>query len=528
MRRVAAALVLALALAALPFPVLADVPEVPFGSACGVGVDFPIDGGWFFTQTGSDTGRGYPVVDDDAAKFWSAFQDLGGIQAVGYPVSHRFMLHGFLVQAFQKMVLQWDPSKNGVNVANTMDVLNRDGHDDWLETFRQVPRHATLPEDAGVPFSKIIENHLALLDVNPAIRDAYFAVPSWLTRLGLPIAYGDFGDMVAIRTQRAVLQQWLVDVDWARAGQVVFANSGDLAKEAGQFPPESIEPIEHYIPSDVENLVAVDSAMPQQGDAIGVRVRTAAGGVTLSWNGQPAPLLCRAGEWHAVLGTASTAMTGPQELQVSVGERMVDVSVELAERPFPAVEFQIPESLEDLLDDAVAQEERDFLYSIVQRVSGGPIWTGQFQRPSSGRVTSPYGERRTLQPGSFMSVHEGVDFAASTGTAIPAPNRGRVAFVGPLTIRGNTVILDHGFGVYTLFYHLHDFSASLGQVVERGATVGFVGSTGRSTGPHIHWEMYVAGATVDPVRWVDGPFYTLGDAESFVPAPAGDSDPVEG
>ena len=74
MRRVAAALVLALALAALPFPVLADVPEVPFGSACGVGVDFPIDGGWFFTQTGSDTGRGYPVVDDDAAKFWSAFQ----------------------------------------------------------------------------------------------------------------------------------------------------------------------------------------------------------------------------------------------------------------------------------------------------------------------------------------------------------------------------------------------------------------------------------------------------------------------
>ena len=302
MRRVAAALVLALALAALPFPVLADVPEVPFGSSCGVGVDFPIDRGWFFTQTGSDTGRGYPVVDDDAAKFWTAFQELGGIQAVGYPVSHRFMLHGFLVQAFQKMVLQWDPSKNGVNVANTMDVLNRDGHDDWLETFRQVPRHATLAEDAGVPFSKIIENHLALLDVNPAIRDAYFAVPSWLTRLGLPIAYGDFGDMVAIRTQRAVLQQWLVDVEWARAGQVVFANSGDLAKEAGQFPPDAVEPIEHYIPSDLENLVAVDSAMPQQGDAIGVRVRTAAGGVTLSWNGQPAPLLCRAGEWHAVLG----------------------------------------------------------------------------------------------------------------------------------------------------------------------------------------------------------------------------------
>ena len=143
----------------------------------------------------------------------------------------------------------------------------------------------------------------------------------------------------------------------------------------------------------------------------------------------------------------------------------------------PSAEFRIPESHEDLLDDAVAQEEREFLYAIVQRVSGGTAVDRTFQRPSSGRVTSPYGERRTLQPGSFMSVHEGVDYAAPTGAPIPAPNRGRVAFVGPLTIRGNTVILDHGFGVYTLFYHLHDFSVLLGQVVERGATVGLVGST---------------------------------------------------
>lgn len=528
MRRVAAALILALALAALPLPLAAEVPEVPFGTACGFGADFPTTGGRFFTQTGSGAG-GYPVRDDDAAQFWTAFQELGGIQIVGYPVSHRFILHGFLVQAFQKMVLQWDPSKNGVNVANTMDVMNREGHDDWLESFRQVPRHATLPEDAGVPFSQIMENHLALLDVNPAIRDAYFAVPSWLTRLGLPIAYGDFGSMVAMRTQRAVLQQWLVDVPWARAGQVVFANSGDLAKEAGLFPAAATTPFDpHVVPTADADLVTVDSGMPEQGDTIGIRVNTAAGGVTVRWNGQPAPLVCRDGAWHTVIGTASTAMVGPHDLQVGVGERMVDISVELAEREYPSAEFRIPDSHEDLLDDAVAQEEREFLHAIVQQVNGGPLWTGPFQRPGNGRVTSPYGERRTLQPGSVMTVHEGVDYAAPTGAPIPAPNRGRVAFVGPLTIRGNTVVLDHGFGVFTLFYHLHDFSVSLGQVVERGATVGLVGSTGRSTGSHIHWEMYVAGAAVDPVRWIEGPFEMLGDAESFVPARVGDSEPAAG
>ncbi len=528
MRRGAVALILALALSALPLPVAADVPEVPFGTACGYGADFPVGGGRFFTQTGSDTGGGYPVVDDDAAKFWTAFQELGGYQIVGYPVSHRFVLHGFLVQAFQKMVLQWDPSKDGVNVANTMDIMNREGHDDWLEAFRQVPRHATLPEDAGAPFSQIMENHLALLDVNPAIRDAFFAVPSWLTRLGLPIAYGDYGSMVAMRTQRAVLQQWLVDVPWARAGQVVFANSGDLAKEAGLFPAEAITPFDPHVPPADADLVTIDSEMPRQGDAIGIRVHTAAPGVSVTWNGQAAPLLCRDGTWHAVVGTASTAMAGPQDLRVSVGERMVDISVELAERPFPSAEFHIPESHEDLLDDAVAQEEREFLHTIVQRVSGGPLWTESFQRPSSGRVTSPYGERRTLQPGSLMTVHEGVDYAEPTGAPIPAPNRGRVAFVGPLTIRGNTVILDHGFGVFTLFYHLHDFSVLLGQVVERGATVGLVGSTGRSTGPHVHWEMYVAGAAVDPDGWVESSLYMLGDSESFIPAPVAEDEPVAG
>ena len=123
-----------------------------------------------------------------------------------------------------------------------------------------------------------MENHLALLDVNPAIRDAYFAVPSWLTRLGLPIAYGDFGSMVAMRTQRAVLQQWLVDVPWARAGQVVFANSGDLAKEAGLFPAAATTPFDPHVPPPDADLVTIDTEMPQQGDAIGIRVNTAAAG----------------------------------------------------------------------------------------------------------------------------------------------------------------------------------------------------------------------------------------------------------
>ena len=203
--------------------------------------DFAISEGWFYTQTGGE-GVGFAVWDDADARFWSAFQELGGIPVVGYPISQRFQQHGFTVQAFQKMVLQWDPSADRANAANTLDNMNQAGLDPWLEAFRQVPPHQALPEDAGQPFDVIAANHLALLDANPDIRTEFLAVPNWMTRFGLPIAYQDFGAVRVVRAQRVVLQQWATDTPWARAGEVIFANSGDMAREAGLFPESAVTP----------------------------------------------------------------------------------------------------------------------------------------------------------------------------------------------------------------------------------------------------------------------------------------------
>ena len=208
----------------------ASEPQVAVPATCAP--DFATPGGWFYTQTGGE-GAGFPVWDDDEARFWTAFQELGGIPVVGYPISHRFQQHGFTVQAFQKLVLQWDPGADRANAANTLDNLHQSGFDPWLESFRQVPKHQTLQEDSGQPFDVITANHLALLDANPDIRAEFLAVPNWLTRFGLPIAYQDFGAVRVVRAQRVVLQQWTTDTPWARAGEVIFANSGDIAREAG-------------------------------------------------------------------------------------------------------------------------------------------------------------------------------------------------------------------------------------------------------------------------------------------------------
>jgi murein DD-endopeptidase MepM/ murein hydrolase activator NlpD len=104
------------------------------------------------------------------------------------------------------------------------------------------------------------------------------------------------------------------------------------------------------------------------------------------------------------------------------------------------------------------------------------------------------------------SYHTGHDYGADAGTPILAPNAGTVALAEPLQVRGNVVILDHGLGVFSAFWHLSRIDVEAGQIVSQGEVVGLVGNTGLSTGPHLHWEMRVLGVPVDPVQWTKRTF----------------------
>src|SRR5437667_334097 len=115
-------------------------------------------------------------------------------------------------------------------------------------------------------------------------------------------------------------------------------------------------------------------------------------------------------------------------------------------------------------------------------------WTG----PGEG-----FGARRGIN-GQARSPHSGLDYAAPTGTPVVAANRGRVALIGDFFFGGRTVALDHGQGLYTLYMHLDRVQVAEGTLVERGETIGAVGSTGRATGPHLHWGAQLRRARVDP------------------------------
>jgi murein DD-endopeptidase MepM/ murein hydrolase activator NlpD len=126
------------------------------------------------------------------------------------------------------------------------------------------------------------------------------------------------------------------------------------------------------------------------------------------------------------------------------------------------------------------------------------LWRSAFDAPVPGAPNSSFG-RLTITNGKPAGRHQGADFRAATGTPVHAPNAGRVVLAQNLYFAGNTVILDHGLGVFSLLAHLSRIDVQPGAVVARGDVVGQSGATGRVTGPHLHWAVRFGEMTVDPL-----------------------------
>lgn len=136
--------------------------------------------------------------------------------------------------------------------------------------------------------------------------------------------------------------------------------------------------------------------------------------------------------------------------------------------------------------------------AIFQAVSEEKLWKGSFLRPVPGKATSSFGKRNILN-GQVRSPHSGTDFRAGQGTPVTAPNVGKVVLAAELYFSGKTVILDHGLGLYSYLAHLSRLAVQEGDTVSPGSLVGYVGATGRVTGPHLHWSIRMAEARVDPL-----------------------------
>ena len=278
---------LAVVFLSLTFTTTAQLPSnllFTSQSASAAEEEYAIANGYFFTQTGGGNGRGYSIVNDDSAPFWSEFQRLGGVQAVGYPVSRRFLWNGFLCQVMQRVVFQWRPDLGQVAFVNVFDLFSEAGQDDNLFATRQVPRPLPASFDGGKSFDDVIQARLALLDENPAIRQKYNSIPGDpIAMNGLPTSrVTDMGNHLALRTQRVLFQQWKEAVPWAAAGEVTVALGGSISAELGTFPKEILEP--EVQPGETRPLVNVPlpGATPTPPPA---PITTLGYGFQLDWSG---------------------------------------------------------------------------------------------------------------------------------------------------------------------------------------------------------------------------------------------------
>jgi len=251
-----------------------------------------------------------------------------------------------------------------------------------------------------------------------------------------------------------------------------------------------------------------------QGSLLLVEVKTTKplAQATGEWNSRSVPLWKDAGntgEERGLLGVDLEQAPGKYEFkltgQTSTGEKIsCSASLEVSAGHFATEKLHVSKQFVEPSPEQIkrANEERQKLRDIFDHVTPGRLWDGKFRIPLDGVTTGGnFGKRRILngQPGS---PHSGVDFPSPAGTPVHAAQRGRVALAEELFFSGNTVVIDHGLGIYTFYGHLSEIDVKVGDALESGQVLGKVGATGRVTGPHLHWGLTVERARVDPLQLV--------------------------
>lgn len=217
--------------------------------------------------------------------------------------------------------------------------------------------------------------------------------------------------------------------------------------------------------------------------------------------------------YWALIGLHALTQPGVVGLNVSWQEEdgargVVRWPVQVVDGGYPTYDIVLPPEKGDLLDPELVRAEAERLAAIWNSPEAEPAWQGRFLRPVADEfVTSaPFGQRRSYNSGPVSSFHTGQDFAAPEGAPVIAPAAGTVVLAEPLIVRGNAVVIDHGYGVYSGYWHLSAIEVAKGQPVQPGDLIGLVGTTGLSTGNHLHWELRLHGAAVAPLQWLDQVF----------------------
>ena len=229
------------------------------------------------------------------------------------------------------------------------------------------------------------------------------------------------------------------------------------------------------------------------------------------------PLVARGDAFWGVLGIPVDAEPGEEPLRVTFHDADgAEIGEATGTYEVVAIELEVEQitlagDAAALLTDETRQQEATLRLVQFAQSDPDPAWTEPFQVPlAEVAVTAPFGAPRSYNGAAVSSYHLGVDYGGDVGDPVMASAPGRVGWTGEMPLRGNSVIIDHGAGVMSGYHHLSSIDVADGDVVAAGDRIGLIGSTGLSTGPHLHWEVVVHGVNVDPSWWTFNSFLTGG------------------
>jgi murein DD-endopeptidase MepM/ murein hydrolase activator NlpD len=231
--------------------------------------------------------------------------------------------------------------------------------------------------------------------------------------------------------------------------------------------------------------------------------------VEVDWQEKKVPAVRIGDKWITIIGVDLDMKPGEHKADVlfTMNDGRIDKQeavIKVESTSFPTTQLKVEDKYVQLSppDLARANRETKEIEAIHSTITNEILWDKPFSSPIPGGTGSNFGHRRVFN-GESRAPHSGADLRATTGTPIHATNRGRVVLAKNLFFTGNTVMLDHGLGIYSLYAHLSRIDVKRGAIVENGQVVGLAGATGRVTGPHLHWGMRVQGARVDPFSLVE-------------------------
>jgi len=229
---------------------------------------------------------------------------------------------------------------------------------------------------------------------------------------------------------------------------------------------------------------------------------------TVIWMGKKITLLSdnKHEAWAGFIGADLTTKPGRYNINITFSDsnRPHAITVSVLSRDYGSRRLTLPKKMVELDSDTLkrAREESKTVKGLFISSGKNPFWMGKWIRPVPGMIVSPFGCRCIIN-GMERSPHSGVDLKAVEGDPIKATNRGTIALVAHHFFSGLSIIIDHGGDIQSMYFHLSKDFVKVGQLVEKGTIIGLAGSSGRVTGPHLHFGIRLNNGRIDPIKLIE-------------------------